>query len=91
MSTSEVEQKIDECIAELSKFKAISPDARAAIENLERLKGQIKSLTKQTADELIRVLEEQYKRSAAYASFIPKTVANLKFIKEWLEKKRAEL
>lgn len=91
MSTSEVEQKINECIAELSRFKAISPDARAAIENLEKLKEQIKKLTKQTADELIKMLDEQYKRSAAYASFIPKTVANLKFIREWLEKKKAEL
>lgn len=91
MSVSEVEKKIDECIAELSRYKLISADARAAIENLERLKGQIKSLTKQTVDELIKLLDEQQRRAAAYASFIPKTVANLKFIREWLEKKKAEL
>jgi len=91
MSTAEIEKRIDECIQELSRYKAMSPAAAAAIQNLERMKEQIKSLTKQTAQELISALDEQLKRSAGYASFIPKTIENLKFIKEWLEKKLPEL
>ncbi len=89
MSIAEVEKRIDECIQELGRFKAISPEARAGIENLERLKGQIRSLTKQTAQELLKMIDEQLKRASAYAAFIPKTVENLKFIKEWLQKQAA--
>jgi archaellum component FlaC len=91
MSTAEIEKRIDECIQELSRFKAFSPEARAAIENLERLKGQVKSLSKQMAQELMKMIDEQLKRSSAYASFIPKTIENLKFIRSWLEKKLPEL
>jgi len=89
VSIAEIEKRIDECIRELSRFKAISPEARAGIESLERMKEQIRSLTKQTAQELLKMIDEQLKRAAAYAAFIPKTIENLKFIREWLQKQAA--
>jgi len=89
MSVAEIEKRIDECIKELDRFKAISPDARAAIENLERLKSEIGSLTKEKAQEWVKIFDEFSKRASAYAGFIPKTVENVKFIKEWLQKQAA--
>lgn len=91
MSIPEVEEKINECIAELSRYKAFSPQAKQAIEELEKLKEEIRSLNKQKAEGLIKVIEEYQKRSAAYAYLIPKTIENLKYIKEWLESKKEEL
>jgi predicted RNA-binding protein with EMAP domain len=86
MSAVEVEKRIDECIKELDRFKALSPDARMAVENLQKLKNEIKSLTKEKAQEWLKTLDEFSKRASAYASFIPKTIENVKFIKEWLQK-----
>jgi len=89
MSAAEVEKRIDECIKELDRFKALSPEARTAIENLQRLKSDIKALTKEKAQELVKLIDEFSKRASAYASFIPKTIENMKFIREWLQKQAA--
>lgn len=91
MSISEIEKKIDECIAELSRFSGFSPQVKQAIEGLEKLKEEIKSLNRQKAEEILKIIEEYQKRSASYAFFIPRTVENLKYIKQWLEKKKEEL
>jgi predicted nucleic acid-binding Zn-ribbon protein len=89
MSVAEVEKRIDECIKELDRFKALSPEARTAIENLQRLKSDIKALTKEKAQEWVKLIDELSKRASAYASFIPKTVENIKFIRDWLQKQAA--
>jgi hypothetical protein len=89
MSVAEVEKRIDECIKELDRFKAFSPDARAAIGFLQRLRDEIKSLTKEKAQELIKMIDDLSQRASAYASFIPKTIENVKFIREWLQKQAA--
>lgn len=88
---SEVEGKIDECIAELKPYGIFSSEASNAIKGLEMLKEQLKNITKENIDEVIRSVEEGYRGSLAYANYIPKTVENLKFIKEYLEKKKASL
>jgi len=88
---SEVEEKIDECIRELSRYRRFSREVEAAIRSLEELKERVRSLTREDVDEVLRGVEEGYRRSLAYAYYIPKTVANLKYIKEWLEKRREEL
>jgi len=88
---SEVEAKIDECIAELKPYRMFSSEASNAIKSLETLKEQLKNLTKENIDEVIRGVDEGYRGSLAYANFIPKTVENLKFIKEYLEKVKASL
>ncbi|GEM_PF-611510 len=87
----EIRKKIDECIEELSRYIFFSPEARTAIDYLEKLKEQLKNLTKQNAQELIKVIDEMYKKAQVYAYFIPKTIENLRFIREWLEKKLSEL
>ncbi len=88
---SEIEDKINECIKELSRYIYFSREAREAIENFEKLKEQIKNLTKENINYIISGVEEGYRSSLPYSGFIPKTVENLKFIKEWLENKRAEI
>ncbi|MBS7653940.1 MAG: hypothetical protein QXR06_00840 [Candidatus Bathyarchaeia archaeon] len=88
---SEIEDKINECIEELSRYKYFSREVGEAIENFEKLKEQIKNLTKENFNDIISGVEEGYRSSLPYSGFIPKTVANLKFIKEWLENKRAEV
>ncbi len=88
---SEVEEKINECIEELSQYKYFSTEVEVAIKAFERLKEQMRNLTRENIDEVLRGVEEGYRRSLAFADYIPRTVANLKFIKDWLEKKREEL
>ncbi|MBO3797575.1 MAG: hypothetical protein QXU11_07760 [Thermoproteota archaeon] len=88
---SEVESKIDECIAELKPYRMFSSEASNAIKGLEMLKEQLKNITKENIDEIIKGVEEGYRGSLAYANFIPKTVENLRFIKEYLEKLKASL
>ncbi len=88
---SEVESKIDECIAELKPYRMFSSEASNAIKGLEMLKEKLKNVTKENIDEIIKGVEEGYRRSLAYANFIPKTVENLRFIKEYLEKLKASL
>ena len=87
----EVEKKIDECIEELSRYRYFSSEVETAIESFKKLKKQIKNLTRENIDDVIRGVEEGYRGSLAYSGFIPKTVENLRFIKEWLEKKKQEL
>ncbi|MEM4717462.1 MAG: hypothetical protein QXE81_01725 [Desulfurococcaceae archaeon] len=91
MSTAEIEMKINECITELSRFTKFSPQVKQAIEGLEKLKEEIKNLNRQKAEEIIKIIEEYQKRSTPYAFFIPKTIENLKYIKQWLEEKKEEL
>lgn len=88
---SEVESKIDECIAELKPYRMFSSEASNAIKGLEMLKEKLKNVTKENIDETIKGVEEGYRGSLAYANFIPKTVENLRFIKEYLEKLKASL
>lgn len=87
----ELEEKIEECIAELKPYRMFSSEATNAIKGLEQLKEQLKNLTKENIDEVIRGVEEGYRGSLAYSNYIPKTVANLKFIKEWLESRKASM
>lgn len=89
--TSEIEVKIDECIKEISQYRYFSPEVETAIKSFERLKEAIKNLSRENIDEFIRGVDEAYRSSQTYSSIIPKTVENLRFIKEWLEKKRMEL
>jgi len=86
-----IKRKIDECIQELSRFKMFSPEARSAVEYLEKMKTVLGDLNKQKAQEIIKAFEEMHRRAQPYAAFIPKTMENTKFIKEWLEKKLPEL
>jgi len=45
---------------------------------------------KEDLDSALRNLEEGYKKSLVYSSYIPRTVENLRFIIEWLRKKALE-
>lgn len=76
---------------ELSRYKYFSREVGEAIGNFEKLKEQIKNLTRENINDIVSGVEEGYRSSLPYSGSIPKTVANLKFIKEWLEKKRAEI
>jgi hypothetical protein len=87
----EVIRRIDESIQELSRYKLFSQDVRVAIEFLERMKSEVRSLSKEKAQQLLAAVNEMYRQAQNYASFIPRTVENAKFIKEWLEKKVSEL
>lgn len=88
---SEVEAKIDECIAELKPYRMFSSEVSSAIKGLENLKERLKNITRENIDEIIKGVEEGYRGSLAYANYIPKTVENLRFIKEYLEKMKASL
>lgn len=88
---SELEEKIDECIAELKQYVVFSPDINNAIKGLEQLKEELKNLTEKNIDGVLKGVDIAYQGSVEYSSYIPKTVANLKFLKEWLENKKTSI
>jgi thermostable 8-oxoguanine DNA glycosylase len=88
---SELDGKIDESIAELKQYVAFSPDINNAIKGLEQLKQELRNLTKENIDEVLKGVDEAYRSSFEFSSYIPKTFTTLKTIKEWLENKKASM
>jgi len=55
-----------------------------------KLKEATKTLDKENPERLIEGVTEGHQRSLPYGSFIPETVANLKYIKEWFENQKKQ-
>jgi hypothetical protein len=87
----EVIKKIDECIQELDRYKYFSSEAWTAIDYLGKVKNMLRNLNKENAQQILGIVNEMIRQGQPYSSFIPKTMENLKFIREWLEKKIPEL
>ncbi|MCC6017178.1 MAG: hypothetical protein LM582_09075 [Desulfurococcaceae archaeon] len=87
----EVIKKIDECIQELDRYKYFSSEAWTAIDYLGKVKNMLRNLNKENAQQILGILNEMIRQGQPYSSFIPRTIENLKFIREWLEKKILEL
>jgi hypothetical protein len=87
----EVIKKIDECIQELDRYKYFSSEAWTAIDYLGKVKNMLRNLNKENAQQILSIVNEMIRQGQPYSSFIPRTIENLKFIREWLEKKIPEL
>jgi len=84
---SEVEKKIDECINEIKPYRIYTSQADFAISVLNEIKRLVKDLNEENIQKALGIVAELYKEAQPYANFLPTTNANLKFIKDWLEKK----
>lgn len=51
----------------------------------------LRNLNKENAQQILDIVNEMIRQGQPYSSFIPRTIENLKFIREWLEKKIPEL
>lgn len=87
---SEVESKIKECIAEIEPYRAYASEIDLAVEALGEVDSLTKDLNEENRKRALEIVTEFLNRTAAYQSYIPRTASNLKFIKEWLEKRREE-
>jgi hypothetical protein len=85
---SEVEEKIRECLAEIEPFSIFAPEIEQAARALRDLENLVKDLTKENIEKALRMVAEFYQEALPYSNYLPTTVSNLKFIKEWLEKKK---
>jgi len=85
---SEVAEKIEECISELRTYEYVSPEAEYGIKRLKKLKEQLVNLTDQNIGDILREITQAYEEAKIYSSYIPKTIDNLRFIKEYLKSKR---
>jgi hypothetical protein len=87
----DLDVKINESIAELKQYVSFSPDINSAIKGFEQLKKELRNLTKENIDAVLKGVDEAYRSTLEYSSYIPKTVATLKTIREWLENKKASM
>ncbi|MBS7656595.1 MAG: hypothetical protein QXI71_06240 [Candidatus Bathyarchaeia archaeon] len=85
---SEVEEKIMECIAEVEEYRYYSIEAEDGIRQLRELQMILRNLNRENIEEALKKARQVYQLSLAYSRYVPKTVTNLKYIVEWLEKSR---
>jgi len=85
---SEVEKKIRECITELDPYKFFAPEIEQAVKALNELEGLVKNPSKENVEKAKAIATQLYQSASPYASYIPTTVTNMKFVLEWLEKKK---
>ena len=85
---SEVEKKIRECIAELDPYKFFAPEIDQSVKALNELETLVKNPSKENVEKAKVIATQLYQGASPYASYIPTTVANMKFVIEWLEKRK---
>ncbi|MCS7120178.1 MAG: hypothetical protein RMJ07_01455 [Nitrososphaerota archaeon] len=85
---SDIDEKIEECIAEIGRYREYSPEIEVRIDQLRKLKEALKNIDDSSLKDLLTKVRDGYEESLHYSGFIPKTVRNLRFILEWLEKKK---
>ncbi|MBS7615545.1 hypothetical protein KEJ18_07465 [Candidatus Bathyarchaeota archaeon] len=86
---SEAEEKIMECIAEVEQYRYYSAEAEDGVRQLMEIQMILRNLNGENIEEALRKARQAYQVSLAYSSYVPKTVSNLKYIVEWLEKRKA--
>jgi len=83
---SEVEKKIDQCVSELDPFRIFAPEVDQAVKALKDLKNLVKEPTKENIEKASKIVAEFLRQISPYASYVPTTFSNLKFVEEWLKR-----
>jgi len=71
-------------------YRIFSWEIDSAIQGLMKLIEVTKTLDKENPERPIEGVTEGHQRSLPYGSFIPETVANLKYVKEWFENQKKQ-
>jgi len=83
---SEIQKKINECIAEIEPYTSYATMADRAISSLREIESLIKNPSEENLEKALKMVTEFQDRIEMYASYVPTTTKNVKIIREWLEK-----
>ena len=83
---SEFSKKIKECVSEIESYNYDAPDLTApAINSLKECEELINNLNQENIEKAGKIVARLYQQALAYSEFIPTSVSNLRYIKDWLE------
>jgi len=84
---SEVDKKITECIEEIMSYRSYAAsEVDRIVNSLKKIDNFVNNFNEENVEKALKIVTGLYQEVASYSSYIPTTVNNLKFIKEWLEK-----
>ncbi|MCW4037916.1 MAG: hypothetical protein NWF13_04180 [Candidatus Bathyarchaeota archaeon] len=83
---SEITQKIKECVSEIESYSYDAQDLTVpAVNSLKECEKLIDNLNEENREKALKIVARLYQQALAYSEFVPTSVSNLKFIKDWLE------
>jgi len=84
---SEITKKIKECVSEIEYYNSDAPDITIpAVNSLKECEKLINNLNEENIEKALKVVTRLYQQARAYFEFVPTSVSNLMYIKDWLEK-----
>ena len=83
---SEITQKIKECVSEIESYSYDAPDLTVpAVNSLKDCEKLVDNLNEENREKALKIVTRLYQQALAYSEFVPTSVSNLKYIKDWLE------
>jgi len=83
---SEISNKIKECVSEIESYNVDAPDLTVtAVNSLQECEELINNLNRENVEKALKIVTRLYQQALAYSEFVPTSVSNLKYIKDWLE------
>ena len=83
---SEIPKKIKECISEIESYSYEAPDLTVpAVNSLKDCETLLDNLNEENREKALKIVARLYQQALAYSEFVPTSVSNLKYIKDWLE------
>lgn len=83
---SEISNKIKECVSEIESYSVDAPDLTVtAVNSLQECEELINNLNRENVEKALKIVTRLYQQALAYSEFVPTSVSNLKYIKDWLE------
>ena len=83
---SEIPKKIKECISEIESYSYDAPDLTVpAVNSLKDCEKLVDNLNEENREKALKIVNRLYQQALAYSEFVPTSVSNLKYIKDWLE------
>ena len=88
---SDVTKKIKDYLCEIESYWYDLPsEIDRGVTSLKEIENLINNLDEETVEKALILVAGLYQRAIRYSYYIPTTVNNFKFIKEWLEKNQRE-
>ena len=83
---SEITEKIKECVSEIESYSYDAPDLTVpAVNSLKKCEKLVDNLNEENREKALKIVARLYQQALAYSEFVPTSVSNLKYIKDWLE------
>ena len=88
---SEITKKIKECVSEIEYYNYDAPDLTVpAVKSLKECEPLVDDLTEENREKALKIVARLYQQALAYSEYVPTSVSNLRYIKEWLEHAKKE-